>query len=170
VQDVSLDQRGEEVVCGSDGVDVAREVKVEVLHRNDLGVAAPGGAALQAEDRTERGLPQAEDGSLADDAETLGQRDGRRRLALAGLRRRKRCNADELPVGAILEPLEHPEIDLPLVAAMRCDLAWLEAQLLGDLADRSQLRGLGDLETGRHRRFGHVSDSQTTDPVSVSRP
>ena len=41
-----LEQRGEQVVRGADRVDVAREVQVEVLHRDDLRVPASRGAAL----------------------------------------------------------------------------------------------------------------------------
>ena len=49
VHEMSVDHGGEQVVGGADGVDVAGEVEVEVLHGNDLGVAAAGGAALDAE-------------------------------------------------------------------------------------------------------------------------
>jgi hypothetical protein len=38
-----------QVVRRADGVDVAGQVEVEVLHRDDLAVAAAGGAALDPE-------------------------------------------------------------------------------------------------------------------------
>ena len=53
VVDVVVDERRGEVVRGADRVDVAREVEVEVLHRDDLGVAAARGAALDPEHRAE---------------------------------------------------------------------------------------------------------------------
>ena len=52
--DVIVDQRGEQVVGGADGVEVAGEMEVDVLHRHDLGVAAAGRAALDAETWAER--------------------------------------------------------------------------------------------------------------------
>ena len=99
VQEVRLEHRRQEVVRGADRVDVAREVEVEVLHRHDLRVAAAGRAALDPEHRAERRLAQAEHRPLADLAQALRERDGGRRLALAGLRRRDRGDADELRVG-----------------------------------------------------------------------
>ena len=49
--DVVVEQRREQVVGAADGVEVAGEVQVDLLHRHDLGVAAAGGAALHAEAR-----------------------------------------------------------------------------------------------------------------------
>ena len=46
VVEVRVDHGRAEVVRGSDGVHVAGEVEVEQLHRDDLAVAAAGGAAL----------------------------------------------------------------------------------------------------------------------------
>merc|ERR1719186_1942232 len=48
--------RREKVVCRGDGVDIAREVKVELVHRDHLRVSAPRGAALDAESRSLRRL------------------------------------------------------------------------------------------------------------------
>src|SRR3546814_6322581 len=59
--DMVVDQRREQVVRRSDGVKIAGEVEVDVLHRHDLGVAAAGRAALHAEARTDAGLAQTED-------------------------------------------------------------------------------------------------------------
>ena len=83
VQDVRVDQGREQVVRGRDGVEVAGEVQVQVLHRHDLRVAAPCRAALDAEDRPEGRLAQAEHGVPPEDAETLRQRHRGRRLPLA---------------------------------------------------------------------------------------
>ncbi len=85
--DVVVDQRREQVVRAGDGVEVAGEVEVDVLHGDDLGVAAAGRAALDAEAGAERGLAQAAHGFLADAVEAVREADGGRRLALAGRRR-----------------------------------------------------------------------------------
>ena len=150
MEEMRLEHRREEVVRRADRVDVAGEVEVEVLHRHDLGVAAAGGAALDPEHRAERGLTQAEHRPLADLAEALRERDGGRRLALAGLRRRDRRDADELRVGLRRQPVEHRQPDLRLVVSVELDLVRLEADLGGDVRDRPELRGLGDLEARQH--------------------
>ena len=53
VQKVRLEHRREKVVRGADRVDIAGEVEVQVLHRDDLRVAAAGRAALDPEHRAE---------------------------------------------------------------------------------------------------------------------
>ena len=138
VMEVRVDQRREQVVRGRDRVQVAGEVQVQVLHRDDLRVAAAGSAALHAEHRPERRLAQAEDRLAAELAETLRERDRRRRLPLARRRRRDRRDVDQLRVGPVGEPVDHGEVDLRLVAAVRLDLVVEESELVGDVADRAE--------------------------------
>ncbi len=96
--DVVVDQRREQIVRRRDGVEVAGEVEVDVLHRHDLGVAAAGRAALHAEGRAERRLAQAQHRLLADVVERVGEADRGGGLALAGRRRRDRRDQDQLAV------------------------------------------------------------------------
>ena len=134
VQDRGIDHRREQVVGGADRVDVTGEVEVQVLHRDDLGQAAAGRAALDPEHRTERRLAQARHRVLADHAEPLGEPDQRRRLALSGPGRRHTGDAHDLAVGPVLQAVEHRQRDLRLVAPVRLDLVGLEP---GSLRDRS---------------------------------
>ena len=150
VQQVRFQHRREKVVGGADGVDVAGEVEVEVLHRHDLRVAAAGRAALDPEHGPERGLPQAEHRALADLAQALCQRYRGRGLAFACLGRRDGRHADELRVGLRRQPVEHRQPDLRLVVAVELDLGRLEADLRRDVRNRAELRRLGDLETREH--------------------
>jgi hypothetical protein len=146
VQEVRLEERREEVVRRADRVDVACEVEVHVLHRDDLRVAAAGRAALDAEHGAERSLPQAEHRVLADVAETLRERHRRRRLALARLRRRDRRDVDQLPVRPVGQAVEDGEVDLRLEAPVGIELVLGEAERFRDLGDGAQTRLLGDLE------------------------
>ena len=169
VQQVRLEHRREEIVRRADRVDVAREVEVHVLHRDDLRVAGAGGAALDPEHGAERRLAQAEDGLLADGAEPLRERDRGRRLALAELRRRDRGDADELRVRPVGEPLEHGQRDLRLVLPVLVDLVGLETRRGGDLRDRPEGRLLRDLERGRClRRHRTPFYSSTSDMSNIS--
>ena len=59
--DVVVEHRGEQVVGARDGVEIAGEMQVDLLHRRDLRPAAAGRPALLAEARAERGLAQAHD-------------------------------------------------------------------------------------------------------------
>jgi hypothetical protein len=150
VQDRGVDHRREEVVGRADGVDVTGEVQVEVLHRDDLGQPAAGGAALDPEHRAQRRLAQAQHRTAADVPEALRQADGGGRLALARLRRRHPRHADQLAVRQAVQPVEHRERDLRLVAAVGLDLAGIQPGLLGDRLDRLEHRLLRDLQARLH--------------------
>ena len=152
VHDVAVDHGGEQVVGRADGVDVAGEVQVEVLHREELRVAAAGGAALDAEDRAEGGLTQGQHGVHADRVHALREADGRDRLALAQRRRGDGRHVDDLAVGLVLEAVEHGHVvDLGLVATVQLQLVLEDACLLGDRLDGLHGGGLGDLDVARHR-------------------
>ena len=66
VVEAVVEERAGQVVRGADRVDVARQVEVEILHRDDLAVAAAGRAALDPEHRPERRLADADRGPVAD--------------------------------------------------------------------------------------------------------
>ena len=101
VVEAVVDERAGEVVRRADRVDVAGQVEVEVLHRDDLAVAAAGGAALDPEHRPERRLADVDRRPLADVVEALGEADRRRRLALAERRRGDRRDDDVLARAAV---------------------------------------------------------------------
>ncbi len=63
-------------------MEVAGEMKVDILHGDDLRVSAAGSTALDTEDRAERGLAQRDSALDAAATQSVGQTDGRRGLAL----------------------------------------------------------------------------------------
>ena len=174
VEQMGLEHGGEQVVRGADGMDVAGEVEVHVLHRHDLRVAGAGCSALDPEHRAERRLAQAEHRLAADRAQALRQRDRGGRLPLAELRRRDRGHADELRVGPVGEPVEHREGDLGLVPAVGIELVGLEPCRRRDLRDRVELGVLCNLERGRCRRrhacfaFLHRQDVHAQNMSNIS--
>ena len=54
-----------EVVCSADGVEVSGKVKVDVLHRNYLGIAATCSTALDTKNRAQRRLSKSQHGRLS---------------------------------------------------------------------------------------------------------
>ena len=152
VHHVRVDERGEQVVRSRDRVQVAGEVEVQVLHRHDLRVAGAGSAALDAEDRAERGLAAgtaATDSPIAPkpcvsetDVVVLPS------PALVGV---TAVTQMILPSGRSAEPIEHAQVDLGLVLAVLLDLVVQQACLGRDLGDRPKDGFLGDLETALQR-------------------
>jgi len=98
-----VDQRRKQIVRRGDGVEVAGEVEVDVLHRHDLSVAAARRATFHAERRAERRLAKAQHRLLTNVVERVRQANGGRGLALARWRRRDRSDQDQLAVLLVLE-------------------------------------------------------------------
>ena len=138
--DLVVEHRREEIVRARDGVEVAGEVEVDVLHRHDLRVAAAGRAALDAEAGTERGLAQAAHRLLADAVEAVAEADRGGGLAFARRRRADGGDQDQLAVLVLLRAVDEVERHLGLVGAVVEQRAVGDADLLADLGDRLHLR------------------------------
>ena len=150
--DVVVDHRGEQVVRRGDGVEVAGEVEVDLVHRHDLGEAAAGGAALHAEAGAERGLAQAEHRLLADPAQRIGKADGGRRLAFAGGGRVDRGDEDQLAEVLRAQVLDVAGRDFRLVMAIGDDVLGRNTEACRHLADGAFLRRARNLDVTSHVR------------------
>ena len=148
--DVVVDDSREQVVRRRDGVEVAREVQVDVLHRHDLRVAAAGSTALEAKAGAERRLAQRDGNLLALTVEGVSEADARRRLALAGRRRVDSRHEDELAIRLLLDALPSGKCDFCLVLAVELELIIADTELLRDLLDRAHLGFLCNLNIGFH--------------------
>ena len=142
VVQVVVDHRREQVVGGRDGVEVAGEVQVEPLHRDDLAVAATGRTALDPERRPHRRLTQRDDRPLAEAVQRLREPDRGRGLALAERRRRHRRDDDVLGRMRRRGLVEDREVDLGDAAAVRLEVLVTDAEVGGDVgeADAGSLR------------------------------
>jgi hypothetical protein len=120
--EVVVEEGGCQVMGCAHGVEIAGEVEVDVLHGQDLAIAAARASALDPEDGPERRLPDGRGGTQAEASESLGETDRRRRLALS--QRRGRDGRDDHLAAVRLpgEPLQRLEPDLGLVAPEQLDL------------------------------------------------
>jgi len=84
VEEMSIDQCGEQIVSRSDGVKIAMKVEIDFCAGLDLRKAASGSAALHAENRTERRLARSDDHFFAYVSEALRQADGSDGLSFSG--------------------------------------------------------------------------------------
>ena len=150
--DVVVEHRRQQVVGAADGVEVAGEVQVDLLHRHDLGVAAAGGPALHAEAGAERRLAQGDHRLLADAVQPVAQAHRRRGLALAGGRRVDRGDQHQAAVGAVGLLGDPAQIELGDVAAVVDQRLVGNAHPLGHGLDRLQLGRARDLDV---RRYAH---------------
>ena len=101
---VIIQHGGQQVVGRADGVEIAGEMEVDVLHRHHLRVAAAGCAALDAEHRPQRGFPEGGNGVFAQPPQAVGQTDGGGGLALACGRGIDGRHQNQLAVRALAVP------------------------------------------------------------------
>src|SRR3989442_7041518 len=146
MEDGSVDHCRQEVVRRLDGVNVAREVEVDFLHRHDLRHATTGAATLDAKQRPGRGLPQAERNIGTNASKALREADRARRLALPRPRRGNRRDDDQLSIRSAFEALQGIEADLGLVWAVRDHLRVQQTELPTNLQHRSKSVRLNGFE------------------------
>ena len=127
------------------GVEVAGEVDVNVLHGQHLGVSAACRAALDAEHGAEARLAQDHYVLRADMAHRLGEAYGHRGLALAGLRRRHCGDYDQLPIGLVLPVLQYTGTEFSLILPVEFDVVLGQPEARSDLGDWFKLGSLCNL-------------------------
>jgi len=149
-------------------VDVAVRWRVEVLHRDDLAVAAARGPPLIPKTGPSDGWRMATDAFPPDPVEALRQPDGGRRLALAERRRRDRGNHHVLPRAVPAStPLDARQGHLRLRRPVQLQLGGPKPRSGGDVADGARGDGAGDLEVGGE---AHGSDSRGRFGASAREP
>ena len=139
----------EQVVRRADGMEVTREVQVDVFHGDDLGVAAAGSAALHTENRAQARLAQGDRALLAQARQCIGQADGGRRLALAGGGGVDGSDKHELASSVVLLA-QQVVVDLCLGAAIAFQILLVKTELGGDFTYLAGGYGLGDLDVTCH--------------------
>jgi hypothetical protein len=151
--EVVVEQRRQQVVGRGDCVEVAGEVQVDAVGRDDLAVAAPGRAALHAHTRPQRRLAQRQADGLAQLRQGLGETDAGRGLALSGRRGRDGRDQHQSRLAcARARPLEHREVHLGDPAPVEMQVLRRQPQAGGDLADGERRAGACDLDVAFHGR------------------
>ena len=155
--DVVVDHGAEEVVGGGDCVDVAGEVEVDVLHGNDLGVAAAGGTALDAEDGAERGFPECDDGLFTDFCHGLAEADGGGGFSFAGGGRVDGGDEDEFSGFVSCDPFFECVGKFCFVLAVGFEFVGADAELCGDCGNLLHVGLLCDFDVREHGLWFHPS-------------
>ena len=146
--DAVVDHGGQQVVGRADGVEVAGEVEVDVLHRDHLCIAAASCAALDAEHGAERRLTQAEHGLFAQRVHGVGQAHAGGGLALA--RRGGADGRDQDQLALLASLVDEAVVDLGLVAAVGDHILVGKAERGSDLGNGLHAGFLCDLDIRLH--------------------
>ena len=123
VENTRIDGSGQQVIGGSDGVNIAGQVQVEIFHRDHLAVTAAGSAALDAKGRTLAGLADASKDPLAEvGAERLAQAHHGGAFALTERGGGDSGYIDVLPIWDVFKTLKHIQANLSFERPMELNL------------------------------------------------
>ena len=127
-------QRGQQVVRRCHRVGIPGEVDINLFLRHYPRRAAAGAAALDAENRPQRRLPQRRHDALPQPTQPLGQPDGGSGLPLPGRRRRNAGHHHQLALAA-RRGTQRIQRNLRLVPPVRQYIFGVNSQLLGDIGN-----------------------------------
>ena len=143
--DVVVQHSRKQVVCRADGMEVAGEMKVDILHGNNLGITAAGCTALNAENGTERGLSKCYNGILANATKAIGKTDGGRGLTLTRGSGGNRSNKNQLSV-LFFCVLQKRKINFGFIFSVILKITFIYMCGLSDLADMLHFASLRNFD------------------------
>ena len=139
--------RGQQIVGQLNGVEIAGEMQVDVFHRDNLRIAAAGGAALHAEYRAETRFAQCDDRLLANAVERIAQAHRCGRLAFASRSGTDRGDEDQLAIRPAFQTVQILQRYLGLIVAVGFELLIRNAQAIPrQCVDAFECRLLGDVD------------------------
>ena len=141
--DVIIQHSGQQVVGGTDGVEVTGEVEVDILHRNDLCVSAAGGTTLNTEYRTQGRLAESNHNVLADLGKAVRQTDGGGSLTLTGRSGGNGSYENQFAVGIRLL-LQEGQIHFGFIFAILLYVFVFNTGFFRDLGNGAHRNGLGN--------------------------
>ncbi len=147
---VIVDCRREQVVGGGDRVEVTGEVEVQLVHRDDLRIAAAGSSALDAEARSQGRLAQGEDCVLSDRGERIGKTDADRSLPFACRRRVDGRHQNQMSVLTGADRIEIVLGELCLVSSVELQVLLRDVDGRCDVLDRALYRILRNFDITLH--------------------
>ena len=145
-----VDHGRQQVICRGNRVKVAGKVKVQLLHGNQLRIAAAGCAALDAEARSQGRLSECQHDLLAEAVERICHTDADRGLSFSGRCRIDCRHQNQSAVLPVLNALQVILGQLGFVAAVLLILLFRNSQLCRDLTNGQKLSAVCNFNIRSH--------------------
>jgi hypothetical protein len=139
-----------QIVRGGDGVEIAGEVQIDILHRHDLRITAARRAAFQPKTWAEGRLAERNRRFFAHYMERIGKSHTGRSFALTRRRRIDGRHQDELPVRALLDTLPNGRRDFRLELSVKLQLVLRDAKRFRNLPNWFDHSLLGNFHIALH--------------------
>ena len=150
LHDMVIKHRGKQIVCRSDRMEIAREMQVQVFHRNNLCVSAACCTALYTEARSEGGLTKRNYGLLSEQSHGFAETDGRCRLSFSGRSRIDCRYQNELSFRIAFNPFQQFIGKFRLVLSVQFKLVLVDSEFLRNLRNRLHYCFLCNLDVCFH--------------------
>ena len=150
--DMIIEHGAKQIVRRAYSVEIARKMKVNIFHRNDLRVAAARCSALNPEYGPQRRLAKSDYRLFAHRIKCVCQAYGRSSLTLARRGRIDSRNEDEFSVftGFVFQKRR---IDFSLIFAVGFEIIFGNTDFFGNLGYRLHFIRLSDFYVGFHRQI-----------------
>ena len=143
----------QKIIGRDDGVNISSEMEIELLHRNDLAIAATGSAAFNAEGRALAGLADACKYFLAQvRAQRLAEANGGGGFTFTEGRWGDGGDHDVFSVWRIFQPVANGEMYFGFALAVQIQFLGKNTGLGRDLIDGKGRGGLSDFDIAGHTR------------------
>ena len=129
----------QQIIGGGDGVKIPCKMKVQIIHGNNLCIAAAGSSPLQAETGTKGWFPQGDHSLFSQFIHCLSKSHCRRRLPLSCRCGVDRSDKDQFPIRAVLYTLPQIVCEFCFISAIQIQFFFLDIQLRGYILNRLHL-------------------------------
>ena len=140
----------QQIVGGSDGMEITGKMKIQIFHWNDLCVSAARRASLDAEAGPERGFTKGNQRLFIQFCHCLSETHGCRRLSLSGRSRIDRCDKHKLSVFIIFYLVPQFIGKFCLILSVILQVLVFNADTCGNVPDVLQRCLLSDLNIRLH--------------------
>lgn len=154
MKEMIVEKGGKEIMAGGHRMRVPREMEIDILHGDHLGLSSAGASPFYPEHGAQRWLPERDDSPMAQSRESHGQTDRCCRLSLT-----QRCRIDgrhkHIPTQPpVLEAIQYPQNYLGLIRSVQDEFLGVKTELTAYLDDGPWSAGLRAFEMtqGFHSR------------------
>jgi hypothetical protein len=140
LMNVVIQHSRQQVIGGGDGMEISGKMKIQFIHRNHLGITAPGSSSLNAKTWTKRRLSQCDDRFLPQLIHRLAKTDGGRRLPFPCRGRIDGSHQNQLAVLSVLDLFPKIIRQLRLIFSIKVQILFLDIQFFCNLMNRLKFR------------------------------
>jgi len=150
LMDMVVNHCGQQVVGSRNGVHIPREMQIDVIHRNNLRIAAASSTALDSKHRPQGRFAECYDGFFANLIKGLDKANARRGFTFPSRGRRDGRYKDQFPVGFLFQAFQYIKGNLCFIVTILFQFFRMDIQFFSNLANWLHNIFLCNLDIAKH--------------------